>query len=339
VVQEKPYRLSVALLLDHKELVQDANPHFIVPSKTTLAQSNWGPCGVTFTLPATSISFTGLSAYQKRLIEENYAGFISKQPNTQDKQQASCHVYKMEQPPEVSLADLTRDGQYAPLQRRRASSVDLTGNEFRASVPIAEHASLGSLGVVHEEQLPYPSVIENVLRVYTAYKAVETRGVILHSAGLVFDQQAYIFVGRSNAGKTTLTRKAHAYGAKVLSDDINMVLPSRDNLGYDAHAVPFTGEFGRTLDHDENPKSYPLAGLIFLEQSESLKVTSIKTADAVAKLLVGCPFVNMDSEQTPMLFDSVTALALKTPLVRLQSARDETIENIMSAVKSKIYDA
>jgi hypothetical protein len=311
---------------------------FMIPTKTMLGQSSWGPHGVLFTLPTTSIYFAGLSALQKRLIEQNYGDFIGKQPYRQDDNHASCHAYKMSRPPEVSLVDLTRDGLYAPLQRRRENAVDLIGTQFRATIPIDDSLPFGSLGVSHEEQLPYPSVIENVLRVFTAYKAVESRGVILHSAGLVFDQQAYIFVGRSNAGKTTLTRKAHEYGAKVLSDDINMVLPTKDNLGYEAHSVPFTGEFGRTLDHVENQKSYPLAAIILLEQSELLRVTPVKPADSVAKLLVGSPFVNMDAEQAPKLFDAVTALALKTPIVRLQSGREESVENIMRAVKKRVLD-
>ncbi|MFT5114886.1 MAG: hypothetical protein ACI8P9_004228 [Parasphingorhabdus sp.] len=300
--------------------------------------SAWGPHSLSFQLPGVSISFTGLSLSQQQSIQHRYAGFVRQQDQENDKPQFSCQAYKMSQVPNVPFKDLTRDGQYAPLQRRRSDAIDLTGFDFRASIPLEKTYTAGSLGVVKEDQLTYPSVVENVLRVFTAYKAVESGGVILHSAGLVFEEQAYIFVGRSNAGKTTLTRKAHQHGAIVLSDDINMVLPRTDKPGYNAHAVPFTGEFGRTLEHADSRECYPLAALVLLEQGELLRVTATEPSDAVAKLLVGCPFVNMDTTQAPLLFDAVTALAEKVPVLRLQSARHEPVENIMNAVKSGMSD-
>ena len=300
--------------------------------------SAWGPYSLSFQLPAVSIGFTGLSLSQQQSIQNRYAGFINQQDSANDKPQFSCQAYKMNQAPDVPFSDFTRDGQYAPLQRRRSGSIDLTGSDFRASVPLEETCLAGSLGVVNEKELAYPSVVENVLRVFTAYKAVESGGVILHSAGLVFEDKAYIFVGRSNAGKTTLTRKAHKYGAKVLSDDINMVLPGDNKSGYAAHAVPFSGEFGRTLEHADSRECYPLAALILLTKGESLRVTTAEPSEAVAKLLVGCPFVNMDTEQVPLLFDAVTTLAAAVPVVRLQSARDESVENIMNAVKNRLSD-
>ncbi|MFT6155984.1 MAG: hypothetical protein ACI9I4_000884 [Neolewinella sp.] len=300
--------------------------------------SPWGPYSLSFQLPVTSIGVTGLSLSQQQSIQSLYTGFINHQVTANDKPQFSCQAYKMSQAPDVPFGDLIRDGQYAPLQRRRSDAIDLTGCDFRASIPLEETCSTGSLGVVNEEELAYPSVVENMLRVFTAYKAVESGGVILHSAGLVFDQQAYIFVGRSNVGKTTLTSKAHKHGAKVLSDDINMVLPGKNNSGYDAHAVPFTGEFGRTLEHADGRESYPLAALVLLEKGNSLRVTAVEPSDAMATLLVGCPFVNMDNKQAPLLFDAVAALAARVPVVRLQSARDEPVENIMNAVRKRISD-
>jgi hypothetical protein len=300
--------------------------------------SPWGPYELSFTLPAVSISFTGLSLSQQQSIQQRYAGFICPHNKGNDKSQFSCQAYKMNQVPNVPLSDLTRDEQYAPLQRRRSGAIDITGYDFRASIPLEDTYTAGSLGVVNEDELSRPSVVENVLRVFTAYKAVESGGLILHSAGLVFEEKAYIFVGRSNAGKTTLTRKAYKYGAKVLSDDINMVLPHLNKSGFNAHAVPFSGEFGRTLEHANSRESYPLAALILLEQGEVLRVTTAEPSYAVAKLLVGSPFVNMDTKQAPLLFDAVTDLAAKVPVLRLLSARDDPVENIMNAVKRKLSD-
>ncbi len=186
------------------------------------------------------------------------------------------------------------------------------------------------LGVTEEHELAKTSVIENFLRILAAHCTLQQGGLILHSAGLVFDGQAYIFSGRSNAGKTTLTRKAYRYGARVLSDDINLLLPGKE--GYKAHAVPFTGEFGRTLEHSGGQDSYPVAGIILLRQGEKLAVQSVTTADAVAGLLAGCPFVNTDTVESDRLFDAVISLVTALPVIRLVCTRDDDIEDIMAAV-------
>jgi hypothetical protein len=152
---------------------------------------------------------------------------------------------------------------------------------------------------------------------------------------LVFDDSAYIFSGRSNAGKTTLTRKAYKQGAWVLSDDINLLLPDRD--GYKAHAVPFTGEFGRTLDHEGGQASYPVKAIILLKQGEELTTEKVSASDAVATLLTGCPFVNTDAELSSSLFDAVINLVETLPVIRLTSSRDDSIENIMQAVQEQLH--
>ena len=168
----------------------------------------------------------------------------------------------------------------------------------------------------------------------TAHRALALGGAVLHSAGLVFDGRAYIFVGRSNVGKTTLTRKAYEAGATVLSDDINLVLPQAG--GYRAFAVPFTGEFGRTVVHDETEASYPVAGIVLLEQAETLEARKIGRRQAVARLMVGCPFVNTDEHETNTLFDNLAAMVANLPVIRLQNRREDTISDIMDSVRGAL---
>ncbi len=178
----------------------------------------------------------------------------------------------MQRAPQLSADELSLEGQYTPLTRHTKSPAGfhVTGINFEASLR-TDNSGHSTLGVVHEHELAQAIVIENYLRIITAHKVLQYSGVVLHSAGLVFYEQAYIFSGRSNGGKTTLTRKAYAIGARVLSDDINLVLPAKQTCDhdYDAYAVPFTGEFGRTLNHAGGKESYPLAGIVLLGQERS----------------------------------------------------------------------
>ena len=297
-------------------------------------QNLWGSRSLSINLPAVNINFIGLSDQQHETLCKSYLNFTQPKGETSG---IECCVFRLDCLPEISPSELSLKGLYAPkkVRNKDLDYLSITGANFEARLTLAS-PGISTLGVVNEKELAHANVIENFLRIVSAHKVLEQKGVVLHSAGLVFDENAYIFSGRSNAGKTTLTRKAYAKGARVLSDDINLVLPS--STGYDAHAVPFTGEFGRTLDHDGGKESYPLSGIILLEQGEQLQTLPVAKSIAVARLLTGCPFVNTDEYESSALFDSVTGLVEKVPVIRMLNRRDNSIDDIMAAVKKQFLE-
>ncbi|MCI5141705.1 MAG: hypothetical protein D3909_08250 [Candidatus Electrothrix sp. ATG1] len=302
-------------------------------------KKQWGTHSLLFKLPAMTIQLKGLSRAQRELLAADYRRFTTPPPQHADESCIECRVYQLPQALLASHEQLTWNGQYAPLQTRTPHGVELTGINFLAQIQQeSPHIPL-TLGVAEEKELAQSIVIENFLRVTTAYRAIQQGGLLLHSAGLVYEdekseKQAFIFPGRSNAGKTTLTRKAYQHGARVLSDDINVLLPHEE--GYHAYAVPFTGEFGRTLEHKGGQESYPVAGIILLEQGEGIRTTKVKNAEAVAALLAGCPFVNTVAEESTLLFDAVLNLVSRLPVIRLVSGRDGKIDEIMAAVRKEL---
>jgi hypothetical protein len=330
---EKPYLRVIQQRLDREISCVTTQPG-------VSRWSTWGSHYLQFKLPMTTVRLTGLSGAQYDALKESYPDFIAEMdPGIEEKEDIVSLAYRLDHPPAVSPGMLTLDGQYAPRSIRRQSSgmescgIELTGINFEAQIGLGPNPADSSLGVALEHEFQQANVIENFLRVYTAHRALELGGVMLHSAGLVFDDKAYVFSGRSNAGKTTLTRKAYEIGARILSDDINLVLPGKN--GYQAHAVPFTGEFGRTLDHRGGKETYPVAGIVLLEQSDSLATETVSQSAAVARLLTGSPFVNTDAEESEKLFDAVTGLVAQVPVIRLLSRRDDKIDAIMHAVKSR----
>lgn len=292
----------------------------------------WGDYSLTLSLPAVNLGFSGLSSNQHAALVASYPRFIQGVPQAGGNN-IDCRVLRLNRGPNLSLTDLTVDGQYAlkksPVDD--ASGFRVTGVNFEAELRMEKSNS--SLGVVHEHELAQPGVIENYLRVVSAHNVLSKKGVLLHSAGVVFEEKAYIFCGRSNAGKTTLTRKAHAHGARVLSDDINLLLPAGDDVHYAAHAVPFTGEFGRTLEHAGANESYPVAGIVLLEHSNHLEAMPVTPSKAVARLWTCCPFVNNDEAQYETLFSSVLSVVSKVPVMRLLSRKDDDIDRILLQVK------
>lgn len=310
----------------------------IASVNTTLVEESWGSHSVKIQLPASSVLLTGISLAQKISLKSLYSGFISNTATSENESYIECAAYQLGSPINISLDEISIDGQYTPIKKQNSGKLYVTGTNFVAQIALNTPGASATIGVVAEKDFMRPDVVENFLRIYTAHKALVKKGVMLHSAGLVFNGQAYIFAGRSNAGKTTLTSKAYNKGAHVLSDDINIVLPAKkpDNNLYDAYAVPFTGEFGRTLDHTGGKKSYPVAGIVLLEQSDHLETLPVTSSEAVARLLTGCPFVNTDESESEALFDSVTRLVSKVPVVRLLSRKNDDIDDMMFLVKKQL---
>src|ERR1700720_1801856 len=144
----------------------------------------------------------------------------------------------------------------------------------------------------------FPGVFENFLRVLVAYRLLELGGTVLHSAGVVRDGAAFLFLGRSGAGKTTAARLSLAQGAEVLSDDLNALVIS--NAKGDARGgaggcvvlkLPFTGDLG---ERRALRPPLPLGGLLRLAQDSADALAPLSRAETMACLLACAPFVNVD---------------------------------------------
>ncbi len=294
----------------------------------------WGKHSLALSLPTVCTRISGLSLAQVDALKNDYGGFINNSSDTCIEPAIECQAYHLNSAPKGNFSRY-QNGEYLfnPTLTSHADRVELSCQSYVASIPLDTNVH-GTIGVLEERTLVEGRAVENFLRIRIAHKALEQKGLMLHSAGLVYGGQAYIFTGHSNAGKTTLTRKAFRKGACVLSDDINLITPTKAGR-YQAHAVPFTGEFGRTLDHEGSRDAYPLAGIILLEQSNTLKTEAVRTSQAFAAMLAGCPFVNTEAIRSAALFDAVDNVLSNTPVIRLLSRSDDPIENIMAAVKKQ----
>jgi hypothetical protein len=154
----------------------------------------------------------------------------------------------------------------------------------------------------------FPGIFENFLRVLVAYRLLELGGVILHSAGVVRGGGAYLFLGRSGAGKSTVARLSLDRGAEVLSDDLNALLPAaagRAAAGSQVHKLPFTGDLG---GRRAARPPVPLAALVRLEKHTRDECRPLSRAEALACMLTCSPFVNADPHRRGHLETVLLAL-------------------------------
>ena len=119
--------------------------------------------------------------------------------------------------------------------------------------------------------------------------------MLLHSAGVVDAGSAWVFVGRSGAGKTTLAGSSLAAGREILSDDLNAVVPAPG--GPRVAPVPFAGDHRGSATEPVR-----LAALCRLVQGRRTLLEPMSGAEALSTLLAAAPFVNQDPhrlEQPP----------------------------------------
>lgn len=292
----------------------------------------WGRENLSLDLPACTVELRGLSTAQKQRIATDYEAFLPGNGAGSQRPDVVCHASPLHQPLTLPAAFFTVHGEYAPHIKRAGSQVEIVGYDSFGTVDRADaRPARATLAVAAEDVFPRAFVLENFLRIVAAYQALDRRGALLHSVAVVRDERAFLFCGRSNAGKTTLARKAAAGGAQVLSDDINLVMPARGQ--YRVHRVPFTGEFGRPAFVAADRVAYPLDGMALLGKGESLSASPIRPARAVAGLLAGCPFVNGDPEELPVLMRILADLVASTRVLSVGVGRDDSFVAIMTAIE------
>jgi hypothetical protein len=115
---------------------------------------------------------------------------------------------------------------------------------------------------------------------------------------------AFLFLGRSGAGKTTVARLSLARGAEVLSDDLNALIAPAG--GCAVLKLPFTGDLG---ERRALRPPLPLGGLLRLEQDSVDALTPLSRAETLACLLACAPFVNVDPHRRERLEQVLLRLA------------------------------
>lgn len=135
---------------------------------------------------------------------------------------------------------------------------------------------------LHVTTYPWPGALQYPLDQLLLMGYLARRsGLLTHAAGLVRGGRAFVFPGRSRAGKTTLTRSlllAPDLGWQGLSDD-RMVLRHEAHAGWRAYGTPWPGEAGIAVNDGA-----PLAAVCCLRQAAELRVSRLDPARAAGRM-------------------------------------------------------
>src|SRR5580700_1994479 len=172
-------------------------------------------------------------------------------------------------------------------------------------------------GVRHEYAL------DSLLRILLTMVLLPQRGFLLHGATVVRDGRAYIFFGRSGAGKSTVASLSPE--GSVLTDEISL-LKFTDGC-WQAYGTPFWGEF-RAAGQNEH---YPIAGIYTLVQSAEDRVESLTTKEMIRALLPCVLFFNSRVEANEDLLRLLLGFVAQVPCQRLHFRRDDRFWKVIAA--------
>ena len=172
-------------------------------------------------------------------------------------------------------------------------------------------------GVGHEYAL------DSLLRILLTMTLLPRRGFLLHAATVVRDGRAYVFVGRSGAGKSTVASLSPA-GA-VLTDEISL-LRFTDGRWH-AYGTPFWGEFRAAGQN----KHYPIAGVYALAQALEDRLEPMSTKEILRALLPCVLFFSSKPEANEMLLRLLLDMVTRVPSNRLHFRRDDGFWKVIAA--------
>jgi len=203
--------------------------------------------------------------------------------------------------------------------RVRGGSRDCWSYEFAGTLEVA--AWTAELALVEASGPLFHRGLENYLRTLTASFILGRGGLLLHGAGVVRGGKAYVFFGPSGSGKTTVTHLSPT--DTVLSDDLTLLVATE--RGFEAAGIPF----GMAHHHvPDTHRSFPIASLNRLVQSQEVKRSPLAGARAVAQLSASLPFVMDFPGDASRALMNVDRLLSSVPAFRLQFRKDGAFWNV-----------
>lgn len=273
----------------------------------------WGEEHVTLHFAGGPYSFHGLDPAQSEAVRTRFAelcGAADPLPGA-----TTTQVFRIAEtdfvPIDLRGWDYTLDMEHDP------AAVRVAGLGFMGRLDLGPPLTAGMWTCRGDDA--FRGILENFFRVLVSYRLLSSGGLLVHSAAVVDRGAAYLLLGRSGAGKTTISRLAQEAGLTVLSDDMNALSMTRD--GPFVERLPFAGDLGQTAARSDR---YPLRALLRLTQGVTMELSPLSRGVAFATLLSCAPYVNADPHRYDALAATIESVlqAIPVRLLRFPPRRD-----------------
>lgn len=172
-------------------------------------------------------------------------------------------------------------------------------------------------GVRHEYAL------DSLLRVLLSWLLLPREGFLLHASTVERNSRAYVFTGRSGAGKSTVASLSPP--GSVLTDEISLL--RREGGVWRAYGTPFWGEFRAAGSN----RSAPVAAIFTLVKSAENKVRPLSAREALRVLLPNVLFFSSEQRANAQLLEILTGAVAEVPCRELCFRRDAGFWEVLPA--------
>jgi hypothetical protein len=265
-----------------------------------------------------TIRFSGLSDAFAATLDARWGGFLAASAAT---------------PARITVRVVRGDGtswlpRWRPGEAYRVEADAVAGPLVVRSYHFAlgpEVSGAWRLAVEAGEDEPVGRVLDNAARYLVARLAVERGGIAVHGAGVRRGGVAWVFTGKSGAGKTTASRLSAP--AEGLGDDFAVMIPNGG--GWAAAALPFDNT--ESAPKDPVRGLTPLAGVFRLFQSERHTIERPSGVLAQASILACTAFPWALADLADRAGDSVSRLAASGLFGHLHFAQDPGFWSLLSS--------
>ena len=168
-----------------------------------------------------------------------------------------------------------------------------------------------------------PYTLDCLLRILLTWMLLPRAGFLFHAATVVRDGRAYLFTGKSGAGKSTVASLAPE--GSVLTDEVSLV--RREDGVWRAYGTPFWGEF-RAGDLNV---SAPIAGIFRLVQAENNRVTPLRSVELLRAMIGNVLFFSRQPADSQRLLNIVSHAAQELRGYTLEFRKDRTFWEALPA--------
>jgi len=233
------------------------------------------------------------------------------------KVESAARQFASDKPAEYTLRanivdDIPCDKAYSEELSVQGNRLMINSNEYSGYMDLRKKK--GQVDILPAWEL---AALLNFLKNLYSALILFAEGLMLHAAGVVKDDRAYIFFAPSGGGKSTVAGLSGNY--TILTDELLAV--RRANGSFHAYSTPFWGsnrDEGRGISG-----SFKIGGLFKLVKDKKVYLKRFPHSRAIAEILT-MPQCYYDYESVEKLLNSFTSLIRAVPCYELHFLPDSS---------------
>ncbi len=161
-----------------------------------------------------------------------------------------------------------------------------------------------------------------LMNLYRGFFVLNKWGLLIHSSCVIEGGNAYIFSGRSGAGKSTIARLSHP--RPLLSDEATIVKVTGDEV------TVYDSPFRSDTQPEFIRQGVPLAAVHLIHQSRHVSRERTEGTHGVVQLMDKVFYWAYDKDQTKAILRMYEQLAQKVPIYDLHFQKNNTFWEAIS---------